>query len=830
MTLYRKDYKKPTFNLTETRLTFTLDPQNTLVEAELDFQNAQTGKEILLNGIDLELKSISVDDYRIVEDGLAFYPPEENFTLKTTVLIHPDKNTALAGLYTSNGLLTTQNEPEGFRHITYYPDHPDVMSHYIVTIKADKKNYPIRLSNGNIIRESETEITYDDPFNKPSYLFALVAGDLDVLTDTYTTKSGKKVDLHLYCERGKKNRLSYAMEALKRAMKWDEDTFGLEYDLNRFSIVAVSHFNFGAMENKSLNIFNDSLLLADPLYTTDKNYIAIEGCIGHEYFHNYTGDRVTLKNWFNLSLKESLTVYRDSEFTYDLHCKPCERIEDILMLRHYQYPEDDGPLAHPILLEKAESVHNFYTPTIYNKGAEVIRMMREVVGQKNFMKGIALYFLRHDGQAVEIQDFVRAIEDASNTDLSQFMNWYHFAKRPTVKIQTSYADHIFTIHMKQSHPLTQTPFMIPLKYGLVAQDGTDLLSGTLILDETEKTWTFDVIEKPTLSINRDFSAIVDIDITYTPEEQMLLMSSDSDLFNRYEIGHQYALNSLIQMLNNPEEKIDEKLIQIMGIYLTQDVDPMFKSLALTLPTDAEIINATNHVNVDKLQSLRHLVKKHFAEKYQEQLVHLYHQMQENGPYRLTQEAMAKRDLKNTLLGYIAWTNQSNLAYQQYQSADNFTDLIGALRVLVHHQLPQAQTALNDFYQRYKDDSLAINKWFLIQATIPVEEALNTVKKLMTHPVFDIKNPNRVRSLLGAFTGNTVAFHTKEGYVFIADQIIQLDKINPHLASQLAQSFDTYQKMSEHLKPAAQKVLNKLSSSALTPLTKEIIQKINPSTP
>ncbi len=825
MTLLRKNYQKPTFNLPETRLTFMLNPQTTVVESELDFENAKVGEEIFLNGENLELKSISVPDYRLMEDGLFFKVPAEKFTLKTTVAIHPDKNTTLFGLYVSNGLLTTQNEPEGFRHITYYPDHPDVMSHYIVKIKANKKDYPVRLSNGNIIQESDDEITFDDPFKKPSYLFALVAGKLDELQDTYITKSGKKVDLHLYCEVGKKDRLSYALGALKRAMKWDEDTFGLEYDLNRFSIVAVSHFNFGAMENKSLNIFNDSLLLADPMTTTDKNYIDIEGCVGHEYFHNYSGDRVTLKNWFNLSLKESLTVYRTAEFSYDLHSRPCERINSVLNLRHYQYPEDDGPLAHAILLEEAESVENFYTTTIYEKGAEVIRMMRQIVGPQNFMKGVALYFTRHDGEAVEITDFIRAIEEASGYDLTQFMLWYQLPKRPKVQIQTNYQDHTFTVHMTQTHPLTNKPFLIPLQYGLVGSDGKDLLNGTLILDEHEKTWTFDVIEKPVLSINRDFSAVVDIDISYTPQERIHLMTSDSNLFNRYEIGHQYMLDSFVKMLNNPKEEIDETLIQILGTYLTQDVDPMFKSYALTLPTDNEIINLSQNVDVDQLQSIRHLVKKHFADKYQEQLVQLYHQLNETKTFELSQEAMGKRALKNILLGYIAWTNQSELAFNQYKNANNFTDLIGALTVLVHHQMPQAQEALNDFYARYKDDSLALNKWFTVQALTPIEETVNTVKKLMTHPDFDIKNPNRIRALLGAFSVNTVAFHTKEGYAFIADQIISLDQINPMMASQLAESFRSWKKMSLHLRTSAEKALNKIQKSSLSPTTKEIIAKI-----
>lgn len=825
MTFFRSDYQKPNFDLVHTNLTFTLNPKETVVETILTFENARPGEEIFLNGEELELDFISVSTYRLVSGGLFFTVPSTYFQLKTIVKIHPDKNTALMGLYLSNGLLTTQNEPQGFRRITYFPDRPDVMSLYTVKIKAPRQDYPIRLSNGNIVQESEEEITFEDPFKKPSYLFALVAGNLDELKDTYLTKSGKKVDLHLYCEVGKKERLTYAMGALKRAMEWDEDTFGLEYDLNRFSIVAVSHFNAGAMENKSLNIFNDSLLLASPMITTDKNYIAIERCIGHEYFHNYSGDRITLKDWFNLSLKESLTVYRDSEFTYTLHFYPTERMDDVFNLRHLQYPEDDGPLAHPILLEKAESVDNFYTTTIYEKGAEVIRMMREVVGYQNFMKGCALYFERHDGQAVEISDFVRAIEEASGQDLSQFMLWYHLPKRPVVEIKTHYENNTFTVQMKQSPPLTKEPFVIPLAYGLVGQTGQDLLNGTIVLDKTEDTFTFDVIEKPVLSINRHFSAFVDIKTTYTPAERIHLMNHDSDLFNRYEIGHQYALESFVKMMQEKQENIDETLISMMGNYLTQETNPAFKACALTLPTDTEIINLCQEVDVDKLQSIRHLVKKHFADKYQEVLKKTYQDLQTTAPFELTQDAMGKRALKNILLGYLAWTNQNENAFQQYQQANNFTDLLGALAVLVHHQMPQASWALNDFYERYKNDSLTLNKWFMIQATMPIEETVRVVKSLINHPAFEKENPNRIRALLGGFCSNTVAFHTKEGYNFIADQIIKLDKINPHMASRLAENFRSWKKMSLHLRVSAEKALNKLIQSPLSPTTKEIIEKI-----
>lgn len=825
MTIYRKDYRKPSFELPKIELIFHLNPTQTRVVSKLYFQNCDLSKEIFLNGLDLKLLSINLDKYNLIKDGLSFTPTEKNFVLETEVQINPLANTKLMGLYVSNGLFTTQNEAEGFRYITYFPDHPDVMSRYTCTIVANKKDYPVRLSNGNIIAENDHQITYEDPFAKPCYLFALVAGKLDVLTDHYTTKSGKNVDLYLYCEVGKKERLTFAMDCIKKAMKWDEEVFGLEYDLNRFSIVAVSHFNYGAMENKSLNIFNDGVLLASPMTATDWTYEGIDTTIAHEYFHNYSGDRVTLKNWFNLSLKESLTVYRHTEYAYDNY-GPTARIETVAGLKHVQFPEDDGPLAHPIMLEKAESVDNFYTSTIYNKGAEVIRMMREVVGREKFMAGCDLYFKRHDGQAVEIMDFVRSIEDASSTDLSQFMLWYHVPGRPKVNIQTYYKDNTFTVHMEQSHPHTEQPLVIPLAYGLVGKDGNDLLSGTLILDEPEKTWDFDVIEEPVLSINRHFSAVADINIDYTLDEREHLMQYDLDLFNRYQVGHQYMLDTMLDMLQNETKIQDDTLVKIMGATLKTPMDNMLKSWMLKLPTDAEIINNLSRVDVEQLQSVRQLIRQHFANTYQDDIFALYESLKSEIPYQITGTEMGKRALKNVLLGYLTLTNKSDTAWEQYRSADNFTDLTESLIALVHNQHPKSKEALNDFYNKYENDALPFNHWFMVQASNPIAETVGVVKHLMNHERFDLKNPNKVRSLLNVFARNTIAFHSKAGYDLIADMVAKLDSINPHVAATLAESFNNYQKMPTELKQYAQKLLTRLRATAgLSDTTREIVGKI-----
>ena len=580
------------------------------------------------------------------------------------------------------------------------------------------------------------------------------------------------------------------------------------------------------MENKSLNIFNDRLLLASPDTTTDWSYQAIDGVIAHEYFHNYSGDRVTLKNWFNLSLKESFTVYRDSEYTYDNYSRACSRIEDVAILKRVQYPEDDGPLAHPIMLEKAESVDNFYTTTIYNKGAEVIRMMREVVGRDKFMMGCALYFKRHDGQAVEIEDFVRAIEDASNIDLSQFMLWYHVPGRPKVSIQTHYENNTFTIHMEQSHPHTKQPLVIPLAYGLVGKDGQELLTGTLILDEPEKTWDFDVIEEPILSINRNFSAIADINIDYTLAQREHLMQYDSDLFNRYQVGHQYMLDTMLDTLKNNTLDHLETLVKMMGGILKAPIDAMLKSWMLKLPSDAEIINSLDHIDVEQLQSLRQLIRQKFANTYQDDIFKLYQECVSNKPYEITSEEMAKRALKNVLLGYLTHTNKADIAWQQYQSANNFTDLTEALFSLVHNQHAKAKEALDDFYARYKNDDLPFNQWFTIQASNPIAETVGVVKYLMNHEKFDLKNPNKVRALLGVFCNNTIAFHSKAGYDLITDVIAKLDPLNPHSASGLAESFKNYAKMPTELKQYAQKLLARLRATAnLSNTTREIVGKI-----
>lgn len=836
MTLkYRKDYVAPHYQLPLTELEFTLNPTKTIVSAKLHFENCDTSKPLVLNGQYMELKSIAVNgrpltefEYALTDETLTLNPEKPNFVLETTVVINPAENTRLMGLYVSDGIFCTQCEPEGFRNITYYPDHSDVPSKFIVTIHAERGKYPVLLSNGNKIKDTGDTVVFEDPYNKPCYLFALVAGDLASIEDTYTTGSGKKVDLHLYCEKGKGERLTFAMEALKRAMAWDEKVFGLEYDLNRFSIVAVSHFNAGAMENKSLNIFNDAALLASPDTATDATYEYIEHVIAHEYFHNYSGDRVTLRSWFDLSLKEGFTVFRDSEYGYDTFSRAVSRIDDVVQLRTFQFPEDDGPLAHPVRPDSYHEIDNFYTTTIYEKGAEVIRMQRAIVGKDAFMRGCDIYFKRHDGQAVTIDDFVRAIEDGSGQDLTQFKQWYSVAGRPTVKVKTDYADGVYTVTLKQTHKTCKKPFVIPLHYGLVGKDGRDIKTGTFILSKKEQMFTFkNMPYKPVLSINRFFTSPINVDIKYTKEERLHLMKYDSDLFNRYDVGHQYALESMAKMVMKKAQKPDMNVIRALGGYLTQrGLDKAFIARAIVLPSEEELFEKLDTVSMTEIKRVRKMMREAFATKYEKELLRIYKQNQIAGPYVPDNESFAKRAIKNVALGYLALTKNKDLVYEQFENSNNLTDRLSALNILVNNDLPQAQKALDSFYERYQNDDLVLNKWFAVQARNGSKNALPIVKELVKHPKFDIKNPNKVRAVIGAFGGNLGSFHTKEGYEFFAEQVMPIDKINPHLAARLFTVFAKYRKFDEETKALAREVLTRVKENPdLSGTSRETVERL-----
>ena len=834
---YRKDYVAPHYRLPKTELDFTLDLTDTVVKSRLSFTDYDVQKPLVLNGEYMVLTEIKLDgkvlhdsDYRVNEHTLTLNPKKKSFVLEITVHINPEANTRLFGLYASDGMLCTQNEPEGFRSITYYPDHSDVLSHWTVTIHADRQKWPVLLSNGNKVKDTGNMVIFEDPFAKPSYLFALVAGNLDSIHDTFTTKSGKVVQLGLYCETGKKDRLHWAMEALKKAMAWDEKRFGLEYDLNSFNIVAVSHFNAGAMENKSLNIYNDAALLASKDTATDTTFEYIEHVVGHEYFHNYSGDRVTLRSWFELSLKEGFTVYRDEEFGYDTRSRAVGRIDDAVTLRTFQYPEDDGPLAHPVRPDSYQEIDNFYTTTIYEKGAEVIRMQQAIVGDKAFRKGCDIYFKRHDGQAVTIDDFVKAIEDGSGVDLTQFKLWYSTPGRPKVKVTTKWDKGVFTVHLKQSHKTCPKPFVIPLYYGLVGTDGKDIKTGTFVLKQKEETFEFKGLkEKPVLSVNRAFTAPVDVEISYTKPERLLLMTYDSDLFNRYDVGQQYALDSMVDMVRQNRMEPDMDVIRALGSYLSQpNLDKAFLARAIILPTEGDMIGRLETVDVEMVKAVRRVMRQAFADTYCDELKAIYDSNQTPGPYSPDTEPAAKRALKNVALGYLALTKHKDLVWQQYQKSDNLTDRISALNILVNQNLPHKEEALADFYHRYDGDDLVLNKWFAIQAMEPTEGTLDTVKKLLDHPVFDYKNPNKVRALLGAFGRNLTAFNRAdgEGYRFYAGQCALLDRINPKITSNLLTAFAKFKKFDAAHQAAVRAALDELLTlPTLSVNARETIERI-----
>ncbi len=834
---YRKDYTPPHYELQTTDLDFHLDSTCTKVHAKLCFKNVCFMKPIVLNGQYMQLKSIKIDgielnntQYEVDDKTLTLHPDKESFVLETSVEINPSANTHLAGLYMSNGLFCTQCEPQGFRNITYYPDHSDVPSKFRVSIYANRKKYPVLLSNGNCILDANDKVVYEDPFNKPCYLFALVAGDLDNISDSFITKSGKKVDLHLYCERGKKNRLTFAMQALKRAMAWDEKVYGLEYDLDVFNIVAVPHFNSGAMENKSLNIFNDAALLASPNTATDASYEYIEHVIAHEYFHNYSGDRVTLKSWFELSLKEGFTVFRDSSYGYDTFSRAVSRIDDVAHLRAYQFAEDDGPLSHPVRPDSYYEIENFYTTTIYDKGAEVIRMQEALVGHTAFMQGCDLYFKKYDGQAVDIDAFVGAIEEASSHDLTQFKLWYSQAGRPVVSVYPSFNKEkgVYEVLFKQSHPKCKHPFIIPLHYGLIAQNGKELKKGTFVLSKKSQVFTFkNLKQKPVLSINRFFTSPITLKIAYTKTERLILMQHDTDLFNRYEVGHKYVLNSMVKMIEKDRPTLDKAALKALGLYFTQKkLDKAFIARAIALPGMSEMFDALKVANIQKIKTLRHEMCTFFATHFEKELLQSFKQSQEKGEYIFNATQVANRALKNVCLGYLSYIGYDNLVYKAYQTANNLTDRIAALSILINRNLKNADVALNDFYEMYKDDDIVLNKWFALQAGNTSQNTLSTVEKLLSHDKFDYKNPNKVRALLGAFAGNLESFHNKEGYNFYAAQCAKIDAINPHLAARLLTAFAKSVKLDVKTTIAAQKALKHLASmETLSSLSRETVERM-----
>ncbi len=831
-TKYRQDYQPPAFIIDQVDLTFDLAEENTVVTATMAIRRNplvdQPSAALVLYGRELDLRSASLDgrplsaaDYLVDEEFLTITKVPDDFDLQIVTRINPRGNTALEGLYLSSGNFCTQCEAEGFRKITYYLDRPDVLARFQTTIRADRRRYPILLSNGNLVDQGELAdgrhfTIWEDPFKKPCYLFALVAGDLVEIRDDFTTMSGRKVSLHIYVEARNRQKCAHAMRSLQKSMRWDEETYGLEYDLDRYMIVVVDDFNMGAMENKGLNVFNSKYVLAEPETATDVDFQGIEGVIAHEYFHNWTGDRVTCRDWFQLSLKEGLTVFRDQEFSASVIGRAVKRIEDVRILRNAQFPEDRGPLAHPVRPDSYVEINNFYTVTVYNKGAEVIRMIQTLIGRELFRRGLRLYLQRHDGQAATIEDFVAAMAEVSGRDFSQFCRWYSQAGTPVLRVRAVYdsQNKTFTVNLRQSCPSTpgqeeKLPFLLPVVVGLLDRQGQSLplqlvgetkaaISDSLVLEcaEAESSFQFiNVAREPVLSCLRDFSAPVILDIDYSDADLAFLLAHDPDEFNRWEAGQQLAVKIILRLLtdleNDRELVLAEMFSEAVLLALVDDrVDPALRALAVTMPTETYLGEQLKQVNPAAVHWVREFVLRQLALAGSEKWLEIYQQMTDRGSYSLEPAAMARRSLKNVSLSYLMrGNNRENqaLAVNQYREGGNMTDVLAALNCLANSDHPQRQASLDDFYQRWHHDPLVLDKWFVIQAASSRPDTLEKVRELLHHPDFTFDNPNRVRALVGTFShGNPAAFHAADGggYAFLADQVLELDPCNPQIAARL----------------------------------------------
>lgn len=836
-TIYLKDYQAPEYLIDETHLNFELFEDHTLVHARLVMRRnperqAATGvalPPLVLDGQQLELLAVALDDvalspadYQLDDSHLTLQPKSESFVVSSSVRIHPELNTALEGLYKSGKMFCTQCEAEGFRKITYYLDRPDVMSRFTTTLSGEKLKYPVLLSNGNLIASGAGEggrhwATWEDPFKKPAYLFALVAGDLWCVEDSFTTMSGREVTLRIYVEPENIDKCQHAMDSLKRAMKWDEEVYGREYDLDIFMIVAVNDFNMGAMENKGLNIFNSSCVLARAETATDAAHQRVEGVVAHEYFHNWSGNRVTCRDWFQLSLKEGFTVFRDASFSADMNSRTVKRIEDVAFLRTHQFAEDAGPMAHPVRPDSYMEISNFYTLTVYEKGAEVLRMIHTLLGAETFRKGSDLYFERHDGQAVTCDDFVKAMEDASGLDLTQFKRWYTQSGTPRLAVSESYdaAAGTYSLTFRQSCPPTpgqpsKLPFVIPVEMGLLNARGQDLplrLQGeaaavgtnrVLSVTEEEQTFTFvDIPEKPLPSLLRGFSAPVKLSFPYDRDQLMFLMQHDSDGFNRWEAGQQLAVQVLQELIGQQQRGeplvVDARLVQALRSVLENEaLDQAMVAEMLSLPSEAYLTEISEVADVEAIHAAREFARRQLAEALFEPLWKRYQANREvsrQTPYVAEAAHFARRSLQNIALSYLMLSERPEVlaaCQEQFEACDNMTERLAALAVLVNSPFAQERDkALAAFAERFKEDPLVMDQWFSVQAACPLPGGLERIKALMEHPAFNLKNPNKVRALIGAFAGqNLINFHQADGsgYRFLADIVIRLNVLNPQIAA------------------------------------------------
>jgi aminopeptidase N len=852
-----KDYRPPDWLIETVDLDVSLDPTATTVRAKLRVKPNGAGAPapLVLDGEELKLRSLALDGRPLPEGSFLAtperltiaQPPNRPFELTIETVVDPTNNTQLMGLYRAGTTYCTQCEAEGFRRITYFLDRPDVMAVYTTRIEADKGEAPVLLSNGNLIAQGDVPGTgrhfavWHDPFPKPCYLFALVGGELACVSDSFTTMSGRNVALRIYVEPGKEARSLHAMDSLKRAMRWDEEAFGREYDLDIFMIVAVSAFNMGAMENKGLNVFNDKYVLASPSTATDDDFARIEAIIAHEYFHNWTGDRITCRDWFQLCLKEGLTVFRDQEFSADQRSRAVERISDVRSLRAHQFVEDAGPLAHPVRPELYHEINNFYTTTVYDKGGEVVRMIKAMLGPDLFRKGMDLYFDRHDGEAATVEQFVKCFADVSGRDFSQFMRWYTQAGTPEVVAAPHYDARAktFRLDVTQTVPPTpgqptKEPMVIPLTVGLVGRDGADLAlaldgrplaRGVVELKEAGHSFVFTgVAERPIPSLNRGFSAPIKLRLPIEPGDLRFLAAHDPDPFNRWQAVQTLAMSLLtgnVSALRGgaPAREDDGLMAALAAILADQSLEPAFVALALTPPSEADIAREIgSDVDPDAVFAARKGLRAATGERLGAALAETYARMITPGPYRPDAAAAGRRALRNVCLDLLAATQASGAiarARAQYDAADNMTERMAALETLSQHDRPERAHALDDFYRRYADDPLIIDKWLSLQAVIPEPATLERVRALTSHPAFSMANPNRVRSLIGAFAlANHTQFNRSDGagYDFVADIVLTLDPKNPQVAARIVGAFRSWRALEEGRRARAEATLRRVAAA------------------
>lgn len=868
-TIFLKDYKAPSYRVWHTDLVIDITETGTTVEATLELErndHVAATEPLRLHGVELVLEWLKINDQQLVEGDWSqsgeeltiFNLPSGRFFLKSRVLIHPESNTALEGLYRSGSMFCTQCEAEGFRKITFYPDRPDVMACFTTTIQADKAKYPVLLANGNPIAQGDLPqgrhfVTWQDPFPKPAYLFAMVAGNLACKKDSFTTMTGRVIDLRIYVEPHDLDKIDHAMDSLKRSMRWDEEVFGREYDLDIFMIVAVSHFNMGAMENKGLNIFNTSCVLAHPATTTDAGFQRVESVVAHEYFHNWSGNRVTCRDWFQLSLKEGFTVFRDQQFSADMLSASVQRIEDVNVLKAFQFTEDAGPLAHPVRPESFVEINNFYTATVYEKGAEIVRMLHTVLGEEKFRKGTDLYFERHDGQAVTVEDFIAALGDANDISLSAFMQWYRQPGTPTLHVHGEFFAASGEYHLTLRQQLPQVAgfsepqlLPIPVCMALLGSDGKEQplsllgeenqnIEATLLLDEKEKTFVFTgLVEAPIPSVLRNFSAPVRLEQSLSLEEKLFLLQYDSNGFNRWRVAQDILTAEILRIAQDikAEKHVSpsERVVEVLFLMLPKlaENDAALAAKILQVPSLTILMDATCKPDPDALQRARQALRYTMAHRMESWLVSVASDMASSYCYNAA--AIAQRSLQNTALALLVDYQASyhTLAVEQFANSPHMTGQAAALQALVHSNSPLAEECLNQFAAQWQHEALVMDQWFAMQASAPWVETIECVSQLRGHPDFHHSNPNRVRALIGQFANNNpVAFHQKngQGYALLVDEVKTLDAINPQIAARILGAMGSWQRFDADRRAMAKRELERLAGFSLSPDVMETVQRL-----